>query len=183
MINIRSEIIRWSRSRLRPVVAGEIGLDSRQLLCEFAWWFHSRHRAHADASWTDFLTDTLRAWGIRPQQLRKPFHSYTTWNVNLKPGFIIPARTLVTETQLQIAFENYPSFPWQSQHFTSRHSAVSYALFRYGLIYEVKSRAEAAKHRFHHLTQWTPHAPTSREGSGTLFVHSQQLPAHFLKPQ
>lgn len=181
MTNIQSEIMRWSRSRLRPATAGEIGLDARQLFCEFAWWFHSRHRVHADASWTDFLTDTLRAWGIRPQQLRKPFHSYTTWNVSLKPGLIVPCRALLTEAQLQIAFENYPSFPWQNQPFTSRQSAVSYALFRYGLLYEVKDRADGAKHGFHHLTQWTP--TTSREGSGTLFVHSQQLPAHFLKPQ
>lgn len=183
MANIRSEIMHWSRSQLRTAVAGEIGLDAEQLFCDFAWWFFSRHRAHADASWTEFLTDTLEVKGIRTQRLRKPFHSYTTWNVSLVPGCITPRRHLITETQLDIAFENYPSFPWQSQQFASRPSAVSFALFRYGHLREIQNPADAEKHRFRHLCRWVPSSTNLPDRSGTLFVHSQQLPAHFLKPQ
>ena len=175
-----SDILTWFHRRLQPAAPGVVGLDKHQLFCDFSWWHYARHRIHADPAWADNVMSALHDTGVRRQQLRKPFHSYATWNVDMAPNLISPKRCFATDVQAEIAFKTFRTFPWQEQRFHSRLCATSYALYRYSFLTVVSEAADAACHPLRYVCRWQPHSRQRPDGNGTLYLLSQQLPSELL---
>lgn len=165
---------------LRPTKRGEIGLDDGQLICEFNWWYFFSHRVEAHYKSGPFVLDALQYHGYRRQRLVPPYGSYRPWKLTLQPGRIMPARNLVTEAQLQLAFEHYRAGPWQRQKFKDRFKALGYATFRYHALRLVDAKPDPSEADMHYIGMWKPARRSQPKEAGTLYVISQRLPGYLL---
>jgi len=177
---IQRETFLFIQDCLRPTKRGEVGLDDGQLIAEFNWWSYFPTRVEAHPKSGPFVLDALHYHGFRRQQLVAPYRSYRPWNLTLKPGFIVPHRNLVTDDQLELAFEHFRQGPWQRQKFKDWFHAMGYAGYRYHALRLLDAKPKEVPNDMHYVGLWKPVRRSEPKEAGTLYVISQRLPGYLL---